>query len=285
MRTDQSRRALWAGVVTAIAAMGCGGSGGGSEGGGGSGTSGGEAPIACSVPNSPAMEDYVAGARLVRAGDASGMAAIERSCEAGNACGCSTAGLVLATGELVARDIERGVTLLERGCQGADAWGCAWLGAALFDKPCGSRRACRGALRDRVRRRHRRRVRRPRAPPHERHRRHVGPGGRGASLRRGLPGRQHVRLLLPGSGGAARPRHGGRRDARARAPLVRVRAGATAACVHSPRGDRHRAPRHAPAHGVRRRRSHCVRDPRATSGRRRNGGERARAPGGGRGGA
>lgn len=129
MRTDLSKSALVACV--SIVAMGCGG--GASEGSGGGGTSGGEEPIVCSVPNSPAMDDYVAGARSVRSGDASGMAAIERSCEAGNACGCSTAGLVLATGEIVGRDIDRGIGLLERGCQGGDAWGCAWLGAALFD--------------------------------------------------------------------------------------------------------------------------------------------------------
>ncbi|MBX7194117.1 MAG: sel1 repeat family protein [Sandaracinaceae bacterium] len=134
MRTDHSRRALWASVVPAIAAVGCGGGGGGGEGGGGSGTSGGEEPpIVCSVPGSPAMDDYAAGVRAARSGDATSMATLERACEAGNACACSSVGSLLEGGELVPRDVDRAITMLERGCQGADALGCYALGAALFE--------------------------------------------------------------------------------------------------------------------------------------------------------
>lgn len=129
MRTDQSRVVAWAWAM--IVAAGCGGPAAepvAEE------TSGGEeAPIVCSVPGAPAMEDYVAGVRLLRAGDASGMVSLERACEGGNPCACSAAGSSLESGEVVARDVDRGIALLERGCQGADAWGCYWLGAALFE--------------------------------------------------------------------------------------------------------------------------------------------------------
>jgi TPR repeat protein len=123
---------------------GCGGGGGGApeEGGGAAATTGDEEPIFCSVPNAPAMEDFVAGARLVRAGDPSGIVTLERACEADNACACSIAGGVLAGGEVGAADVERGLALLERGCQGADPWGCYWLGAALFEhRPSDAARA------------------------------------------------------------------------------------------------------------------------------------------------
>jgi len=130
MRTGQTKGVLW--VWALIAAAGCGG-GGAAEPPAGEGTSGGEEPIACSVPNSPAMEDYVAGVRLLRAGDASALAPLERACEADNACACSAAGASLESGQVVPRDVDRGIALLQRGCQGADAWGCYWLGAAIFE--------------------------------------------------------------------------------------------------------------------------------------------------------
>lgn len=134
MRTDPSRRALWAGVVTAMAAIGCGGTGGNEEGGSTAETSGGdEPPVVCTVPGAPAMDEYVAGVRAARAGDATSLTSLERACDAGNPCACSTVGSLLEGGELVPRDVDRAITMLERGCQGADAFGCYWFGAALFE--------------------------------------------------------------------------------------------------------------------------------------------------------
>lgn len=131
MRTDQTKGVWWAWAL--IAAVGCGG-GGAAEPPADEATAGGEEePITCSVPNSPAMEDYVAGVRLLRARDASALTPLERACEADNACACSAAGASLESGQIVTRDVDRGIALLQRGCQGADAWGCYWLGAAIFE--------------------------------------------------------------------------------------------------------------------------------------------------------
>ncbi len=130
MRTDRTKSVWWAWAL--IATAGCGG--GAAEPPADQATSGGEEePIVCSVPNSPAMEDYVAGVRLLRAHDATALTPLERACDADNACACSAAGASLASGSVVPRDVDRGIVLLQRGCQGADAWGCYWLGAAIFE--------------------------------------------------------------------------------------------------------------------------------------------------------
>jgi len=130
MRTDQTQGVVCMCALLAVA--GCGG-GGAAEPPLDDGTSGGEDPITCSVPNSPAMEDYIAGVRLLRAGDASALNPLERACEADNACACSAAGASLESGQVVTRDVDRGIALLQRGCQGADPYGCVWLGSAIFE--------------------------------------------------------------------------------------------------------------------------------------------------------
>lgn len=123
------RNMFWIAVLLGLTA--CGGASS-SPGGSGGETSGGEAVITCSVPNAPAMEEFIAASRQAHAGDAAAVPAFESACDAGNPCACTEAGEAHIDAGFVEHDYDRGMALLDRGCQGGDSWGCWALAHAIW---------------------------------------------------------------------------------------------------------------------------------------------------------